>query len=187
MKLVLIILAFAVGCAHMPPAPTLGGVTMPLNFECWLHEHDDGTGHCLWNRGGQATEAQLAAMNAGAVVKLNLATMEGHDHLPPGVEIYDHPLSPVGPVGHDETVAILFDLQRATENLRPGTVGYLHCSHGVDRTGYIVAVYRVLVQHVLPSSAWAEWRRFPREVTDRLALYADFERETGFHIPEGER
>lgn len=168
------------GCAHMPPQPTLGGIIMPVNFECWLH---DGS-QCLAYRGGQVTKGQLEAMGAKSVVKLNLASVEGHDDLPPGVEMYDHPWSPVGPVTHDQTLDAIADLTEAIKQRAPV---YTHCSHGVDRTGYLIAVYRVLVQHVLPSSAWAEWRKFPRESTDKLFLYADFERETGFHIPEDER
>ncbi len=185
----IMIAALFTNCAHMPPAPTVNGVVMPVNFECFVHENSDGTGRCLAMRGGQPTKEQLVAMGATYVVKLNLATLEGHDQLPPGVEMYDHPWSGVGPVDHEDTLAALFDLQRAIEAVRAAGHGvvYVHCSHGCDRTGYLVAVYRVLVEHVLPSSAWGEWRRFPRETTDELFLYRDFTRETGFVIPEGER
>ncbi len=185
----IVVAAIFTNCAHMPPPVTFNGVVMPVNFECFVHENTDGTGRCLANRGGQATKEQLVAMGAAYVVKLNLATLEGHDVLPPGVEMYDHPWSGVGPVDHDDTLAALFDLQRAIAAVRAAGKGvvYVHCSHGCDRTGYLVAVYRVLVEHVLPQSAWAEWRRFPRETTDRLFLYADFTRETGYHVPEGER
>jgi hypothetical protein len=43
------------------------------------------------------------------------------------------------------------------------------------------------MQHKPALSAWAEWRRFPRETSDRLFLYADARRETGYDIPESER
>lgn len=182
----------ASGCAHMPPAPTLNGQVMPVNFECFVHENADGSGRCLAYRGGQPTKEQLAAMDATFDIKLNVPGLlvDGpHDSLPPGVEEYHHPWSPVGPVGHDDTLAAVFDLERAIAAVRAAGHGvvYLHCTHGCDRTGYLVAVYRVLVEHVLPSSAWGEWRRFPRESTDRLFLYGDFARETGFPVPEGER
>lgn len=180
MRSFLVALALVAGCAHMPPPPTLHGVVMPVNFECWLHQRADGTGACVAYRGGQPTEAQLATMGVRSVIKLNLAA-EGRDRLPAGVEPFEHPWSPVGPVSHDDTLAALYDLEHAPRPL------YTHCSHGADRTGYLIAVYRVLVEHKPPSIAWAEWRRFPREVTDKLFLYSDFERETGFRVPDGER
>lgn len=180
------------GCAHMPPPPTVNGVVMPVNYECFVHDHRDDTGRCLASRGGQATEDQLQAMDAVYVLKLNVPSLlvDGpHDSLPPGVEEYHHPWSPVGPVGHDDTLAAVFDLERAIEAVRAAGHGivYVHCTHGCDRTGYLIAVYRVLVEYVSPEFAWWEWRRFPRESTDKLWLYDDFERETGYHIPEDER
>ncbi len=138
----IIIVAIFTGCAHMPPPTPLNVVVMPVNFECFVHENSDGTGRCLANRGGQATKEQLVAMDAAYVVKLNLATLEGHDQLPPGVEMYDHPWSGVGPVGHDDTLAALFDLERAIEAVRAAGHGvvYTHCSHGSDRTGRMATV-----------------------------------------------
>jgi hypothetical protein len=178
-------------CAHMPPAKKFNGIVMPVNFECFVNQNIDGTGRCVAYRGGQPTETQLVAMDATYDVKLNVPSLmfDGpHDSLPASVEEYHHPWSPVGPVGHDDTLAALFDLERAIETVRAAGHGvvYVHCTHGCDRTGYLVAVYRVLVEHVLPSSAWAEWRRFPRERSDGL-FYADFKRETGYTIPENER
>ncbi len=176
-------------CAHMPPPVTFNGVVMPVNFECFVHEHDDGTGRCLVMRGGQPTEEQLTAMDAVVVIKLNIPGLHfdgPHDILPPGVEEYQHLWSPVGPVDHDETLSALFDLQRAIEKVRAlghGVV-YVHCTHGCDRTGYLVACYRVLVEHVRPEAAWFEWRRFPRESSDEFFLYRDFKRETGYTIPD---
>lgn len=192
LTIAIIVAAIFSGCAHMPPPTTFNNVVMPVNFECFVHEHEDGTGRCLAIRGGQPTEEQLAAMDAVIIIKLNepkLLVDGPHDVLPPGAEEYQHLWSPVGPVDHDETLSALFDLQRAIEEVRAAGHGvvYVHCTHGCDRTGYLVACYRVLVEHKLPQSAWAEWRRFPRETTDKLWLYRDFERETGYTIPENER
>lgn len=193
MRKLLVLCAFSLAfCAHMPPAPTFNGVVMPVNFECFVHEHDDGTGRCLAMRGGQPTKEQLAAMGAMIVIKLNVPKLlvDGpHDSLPPGVEEIHHPWSPIGPVGHDDTVAAVTDLALAIGKVRAAGHGivYVHCTHGCDRTGYLVFNYRVKIEDKLPQVAWAEWRRFPRETTDKIWLYGDAERETGYHIPEGER
>jgi hypothetical protein len=168
MKPLLFALALA-GCAH-------AAATTPMNLACF----DGAAGSCSGWRSGQPTEAQMRALGVKSVLKLNLA-VEGHDVLPPGVEPLQHPWAFVGPVSHEDTLAALYDLEHAA---RPILV---HCTHGADRTGYLIAVYRVKVQHVLPSSAWAEWRSFPRSKLDKYFLYEDFERETGFHVPKGER
>lgn len=171
------------GCAHMPlpTADAISGPGMPSNLHCV--DYDAGGG-CVLYRSAQPTAAQFSAMMAKlglrSVVKLNTA-IEGRDHLPGGVEPFEHAWSPVGPISHDDTAAALYDLEHAP---RPVLI---HCSHGIDRTGYLVAMWRVKHEHVLASSAWREWRSYPRMITDRLALYADFERETGYHIPEDER
>lgn len=185
MRASIIALAIIAGCAHAPAAKStvLNGVAMPTNFQCWRHEHQDGTGACTGFRGGQPTSAQLAAMGAKTDIKLNvpaLAVDGPHDSLPPGVEEDHHPLSPVGPVTHEQVIAVLFDMEHGLAPV------YVHCTHGVDRTGLMVALYRVIVEHRLPDAAWSEWRAFPRAGTDKL-IYDAFTRETGFHIPEDER
>lgn len=158
------------GCAHAP----VGGAP-PINLQCF----DTAPGGCAGWRSGQPTEAQIQALGVRSVLKLNKA-IEGRDHLPAGVEPMQHPWLFVGPVDHEDVLAALYDLEHGP---RPVLV---HCTHGVDRTGLLIALYRVLVQHRPASAAWAEWRSFPRSKFDAL-LYDAFERETGFHIPNDER
>lgn len=42
-----------------------------------------------------------------------------------------------------------------------GSIGalFIHCAHGADRTGLVVALYRVIYHHWTPDAAYAEWRR----------------------------
>lgn len=173
MKALVLALALS-GCVHVGLPG--GAMPQPINLHCFDTAPD---GKCSGWRSGQPTEAEVAALGVKSVLKLNSA-IEGRDHLPAGVEPLEHPWLFVGPVDHEDVLAALYDLEHAP---RPVLV---HCTHGVDRTGLLIALYRVKVQHVLPASAWAEWRSFPRSKEDAF-LYADFERETGFHIPEGER
>lgn len=47
-------------------------------------------------------------------------------------------------------------LNCAVSSIHPGT--YIHCSHGQDRTGLIVGLYRLQVEHWSKCSAYAEMR-----------------------------
>lgn len=176
----LVAAALAGGCATAVSMPDgmIRSAELPANLYCVDHPA------CTIYRSAQPTAAEFSALVARvglrSDLKLNTA-IEGRDRLPGGVSEYDHPWSPVGPVDHEDIAAALWDIEQAPKPL------LIHCTHGIDRTGLLIAIWRVKAQHTLPSSAWAEWRAFPRESTDRLALYADFERETGYHVPEDER
>lgn len=173
----LVALALLAGCVHLTgPAGAIVTPGSPPMLYCVDH---DAAGACQVYRSGQPTAAELGQLGVRADLKLNTA-VEAREHVPAGVELLEHPWSPVGPVDHEDVAAALYDLEHAP---RPTLI---HCSHGVDRTGLLVALWRVLHEHVLPAAAWGEWRAFPRERTDGL-FYDAFERETGWRIPEAER
>lgn len=185
------------GCAHLPPAPAaITGPGMPDNLHCFVNEHRDGSGACLAYTSAQPTAAQFVAMHdklhLAVVIKLNKPSLlvDGpHDEVPPGVEVWAHPLWPAGPITHEEIQLAVADLKTCVERARASggqATCDLHCVRGVDRTRFIAAVYRVQVDGVSPEAAWREWRAFPRLDTDK-AFYDAFEAETGFHIPEAER
>lgn len=145
-------------------------------------------------RGPQLTAAQFAALRAfepdrdWCDVKLNTAWPGdgGHDILPPGMEILDHPWQPLGDpfhggVEHEDVVATLDDTDRC---LAQGRAVYGHCKHGEDRTSLWVALWRV--RHgTLAFAAWGEMLAygFHDGETNKpgLPLFVDtFKRETGF-------
>lgn len=170
-----LVAAFAFsGCVHAPLAPSgaLDAGGLPRLY-CVA---SNASGGCDIYRSAQPTAGQFSALVARyglrSVVKLNSA-LEARDHLPGGVEPLEHPWLPAGPVDHEDAAAALYDLEHAP---RPVLV---HCEHGVDRTGLLVALWRVLHEHTLASSAWKEWRAFGRDMSLRWLSDA-FERETGW-------
>ena len=68
-------------------------------------------------------------------------------------EFIKFPLSNFSPPSCSELQAILETIEQCV-NIREGV--YLHCYAGVDRTGYVVAAWRVLQEGVHPEIAWRE-------------------------------
>lgn len=176
MRLFVVAALLLASCGWRQPRPD-GGLTgdgLPAGIYCVV---DD----CSIIRGPQLTAAQFAIMVAKyhikSVIKLNVASLPfdgGHDVLPDGVEEYHHPWSPVGPVTHEQTADAIADLIAAPKPV------YTHCVRGEDRTGYLIAMYRVKVQHVLPFAAYGEWRHFGRDMS-LFAFSESFFKETGWH------
>lgn len=181
MKAAAVALLFA-GCGAQIVQLPDGRIQSP-GLPAMLYCVDRTASGCELYRSAQPTADEFVALHdrlgLKSIVKLNSA-LEGRDRLPAGVEPFEHPWPFVGPVDHDDALAALYDLEHAP---RPALI---HCTHGVDRTGLLVALWRVVHEHVPAASAWAEWRAFPRSKVDAL-LYDAFERETGFHVPEDER
>lgn len=96
-------------------------------------------------RGGQPTTAaewqQLADLGLGTVVKLN-EDAEAVDLPPSAVSLVKLPISIV-----DQTFGAPAEatIDLAVSYLAQGRC-FVHCEHGQDRTGLVVAVYRVRVQ-----------------------------------------
>lgn len=70
-----------------------------------------------------------------------------------GVKFYDFALSGIFPPSPRSVAMVLRLLQ--TETLWPV---FLHCREGKERTGFIVAVYRMVVQGWSFDRAYAEWK-----------------------------
>jgi hypothetical protein len=171
MKPLLLALALVAGCGHVQtfvhgnlPAADLARLYCVDAPACTIYRSEQPSASAF---------AELARVyGIRSVLKLNSA-LEARDHLPPGVEPLEHPMLPAGPVSHEDIAATLWDMEQASKPL------LAHCEHGVDRTGLVIALWRVKHQHVLPSSAWGEWRAFGRDMS--LTWLSDaFFRETGW-------
>jgi hypothetical protein len=171
-------LAFALllfGCAHTSIATNdlITGDGMPGNLRCVSHNE---SGQCTIYASAQPTADEFKAMAAKlglrSVIKLNLAALEGRDIVPDGVEQFEHPWSPFGPVTEEQITEALTDVYWAPKPV------LIHCTHGEDRTGLLVALWRVKYEHSLPFAAWMEWRAHGKNVVwDKLFDLA-FEKAT---------
>lgn len=172
---VLFALLAIVGCAHAPLAPAgmIAGPNLPARLYCVQH---DSVGGCAIYRSAQPSGEQfeaLAEMGVRSDLKLNSA-LEGRDETPRGMERLEHPWSPIGPVDHDDVASALADLELADKPV------LIHCTHGIDRTGLLVALYRV--RHGSSAyAAWMEWLAYGHVDSFEFRLLRDaFTRETGF-------
>ena len=161
------------GCAHvtMPTGMITGN--MPANLYCVSH---DKSGSCIIYRSAQPSAAEFSAMVAKlglrSVVKLNLA-LEARDNLPGGVEPFENPWLPAGPVTDEQVTEALTDIYWAPKPV------LIHCTHGEDRTSLAVGLWRIKYEHVSPAAAWGEMRAYGFH-TDLLGLVWTFTHETGW-------
>jgi hypothetical protein len=93
-------------------------------------------------RSAQPTGAQLRALRERyglrTILKLNL----GRDHAPPDVRVIHERLDPLVEPPPATLARILDEIERAPKPL------LIHCTHGEDRTGLVVALYRL--RHAVP-------------------------------------
>ena len=123
--------------------------------------------HHVVYRGGQPTAegwAHLRSLGVTTVVKLNDPTEsfnQGEDApaVAQGMRVL---VNTMHPIGGDDPFELLLgpSFSQAAQAVQgiataPGPV-YVHCSHGRDRTGLIVGLYRVFIDGVTPEVAHAE-------------------------------
>jgi len=127
--LALVILLFVTGCSTIQT--TTNGIDnfRPVDLSKAIY------------RGGQPTEfTYLKSLGVSNIVKLNLKS-EGSDDSAVciGMKVVYDPINSkeqfLGPVP-------MWKVDMAVTNITPGT--YVHCLHGQDRTGLIVAKYEIV-------------------------------------------
>jgi hypothetical protein len=71
----------------------------------------------------------------------------------------------------------------------PESPAYIHCEHGADRTGLIIALYRIVYQRWNIQEAYREWVKFGHTAVARLVTgdmdvyFFDFLKKEGFMTP----
>lgn len=103
-------------------------------------------------RGSQPDAAQLQKIVAAHGVKTVIKLNPGFEPSIPGVKVIPHPLNAWITPSEVEIREILADIEKAKIE---GPV-YIHCTHGEDRTGLIVALYKVRCLHVKPKDAYLD-------------------------------
>jgi protein tyrosine/serine phosphatase len=90
--------------------------------------------------GGQPSPAELrelvARYHIKTVIKLN-PRWQGRDVVPPGVTLREHPIPAVFTPSREQILQILDEVEHAPRPL------FIHCRAGADRTGLIVALYKI--------------------------------------------
>ena len=138
----------AYGCGTSQPSPSPVGTPAIPN----LRQFAPGE-----YRGGQPlTKADfvwLQSVGVSNVIKLNTPT-EGTDSVPPGMTVYQFPIDTMQQLvsGPDPV-----EMQMAVSLITPGT--FVHCSHGQDRTGLLVGLYRL-------KQGWAKTNAYTEMLTN---------------------
>lgn len=121
----------------------------------------------LWRSGQPTTAAQwaeLKAMGISRVIKLNFAT-EGSDDgaRAAGLIVHELPIQPDGDTDKLDAIRNVFirpdpaKLAEAQRILRTEPGGILvHCTHGQDRTGFVIGQSRMLIDGWPKQRAYAE-------------------------------
>ena len=128
-------------------------------------------------RGSQPDDEQFRKMidryHIKSVVKLN----QGHDfsRIPDGVTVVEEPINPIAALPADTVKRILDEIDAAPKPV------FVHCTHGEDRTGLIVALWRM--RHGTPvAEAYTDMMR--RRFHPYTGLWNAWQREAGWDRPE---
>lgn len=137
------------GCASVP-APA-GMVTAAGLDRLYPVEHGPFGNVMIW-RSAQPTEAQLGDLDARGVKRI-LKLDFGKDRVLADQRVRYIPILPAGPATHAQLAAAEREIEDAE---RAGEAIDVHCVLGVDRTGLVIALWRV--RHGwTPDAAFAEW------------------------------
>jgi protein tyrosine/serine phosphatase len=87
-----------------------------------------------------------------------------------GLHYLNQPLDCFDPITAQENVEIEQVLS-LLEHASAKNPIYLHCEHGKDRTGMLVALYRVKHDHWAPQQAFEEWERLGHGDVNQVMLH----------------
>ncbi len=164
-SLCVLLAALACGCVYISKQTIRGACSNDLDSP--IHNFCVVTPQVLW-RGERPTEMDarwLLEHRVGSVVSLQLDDRRAFESVAPGQDFvhavsYFHvpafsPFHVLSPAHLDAHLALFVAIARTA----PKPI-YVHCRAGVDRTGVLVAAYRVLVDGVSRDEAIAEMARY---------------------------
>ena len=99
-----------------------------------------------------------------------------------GMNFFNFPLSSMDDVKTKEKKLVLQALKTLADPTHQPV--YVHCEHGVDRTGLVIALYRVYYQGWTPEQAHAEWARLGHEGPMKMILNGELD-EYFFRVTAG--
>ena len=166
------------GCAHHETPPAVATAAQQAEMNSVLGVGNFEQVSPMLSRGAQPTAQGFKELEArGVRTVINLRSAHDDQALLAGTRLREVRI-PTSPWGIDEQ-----HLRRFLAVVTDPSEGpyFVHCQHGADRTGYVVAGYRVLEQGWSPESAVQElfrhgfhpiWRHIPdkiRGMTPRVA------------------
>ncbi len=126
----LLSLAAVSGCAIFSPTPP---DTMRLDgFPLRRFDRVDAVVY----RSAQPSQEQLRELHRRYGIRTVLKLNSGAEAVPEGVTLIHHPLNVMKEPSSQELQAVLDAIDRSAKPL------LVHCTHGEDRTGLVVALYR---------------------------------------------
>lgn len=146
LRIGLLVLLPAGGCGSLYPTPP---AAEPLDG--FALRRFDRVGQDVY-RSGQPSALQLRELHARYGIRSVLKLNHGRDEAPPGVLVQHHPLDTLREPEPQQLEAALQALERSPKPV------LVHCTHGEDRTGLVVALYRIR-QGVPVDTAYADMVR----------------------------
>lgn len=158
MPLFLICISFQLSaCAQTPPiaAPRPSHWASPIKADANLHRVDDK----LYRSEQPIADdyAALAQLNIKSIINLRYFNRRADRPIlqtQPHIKLLNHPLL-TWHITPRDLAAALWTIE---QNQKDGAV-LLHCYHGADRTGIVIAFYRIIYQNWSPQAAKAEMQQ----------------------------
>ena len=124
-------MALASGCAIFSPTPP--DISRLDGFPLRRFDRVDA----VLYRSGQPSREQLRELQQRYGIRTVLKLNSGAEPAPEGVTVIDHPLNVMKEPSQQELQAILDAIEHSPKPV------LVHCTHGEDRTGLVVALYRL--------------------------------------------
>lgn len=134
------------GCATMYPTPPPS-----VTLDSFPLRRFDRVEERVY-RSGQPSREQLRALTAHYGIRTVIKLNAGKDEAPPGVMVLHFPLHVLVAPTPKELDQILDVIEQSPKPL------LIHCTHGEDRTGLVVALYKVR-RGASPDSAFTDMMR----------------------------